>query len=164
MLKSTSTTQAVIALSSGESEFYGAVKATAAGLGLVSMMKDLGVTLPGSERNTTSSSGKRIPCIEVRMDASAGRGICMRRGAGRIRHIATPTLWIQKHVQDGTVATKKVPGKDNFADLGTKHLDNKTLIDLTTRCGFVFMEGKNSLASKLAGSERIRKVVCRKRA
>ena len=68
----------------------------------------------------------------------------MRRGAGRIRHIATPTLWGQKHVQDGTVVTKKVQGKDNVADLDTKHLDNKTLID----CGFVFMEGKSSLALK----------------
>ena len=138
----------MIALSSGESEFYGAVKATAAGLGLISMMKDLGVVFSGSEKNTNESLNKRLPCIEVRMDASAGRGICMRRGAGRIRHIATPTLWIQKHVQDGTVVTKKVPGKDNLADLGTKHLDSKTLIDLTTRCGFVFMEGKSSLALK----------------
>ena len=50
MLKSTSTMQAVIALSSGGSDFYGAVKATARGLGLVSMMKDLGVVFSGSER------------------------------------------------------------------------------------------------------------------
>ena len=35
MLLSTSTTQGVIALSSGESEFYALVKATSAGLGAV---------------------------------------------------------------------------------------------------------------------------------
>ena len=42
MLRSTSTTQGVIALSSGESEFYALVRRTSAGLGAVSMLKRLG--------------------------------------------------------------------------------------------------------------------------
>ena len=37
LLKSTSTTQAVVSLSSAEAEFYAAVKAAAAGIGCVSM-------------------------------------------------------------------------------------------------------------------------------
>ena len=45
LLKSTSTTQAVVSLSSAEAEFYAAVKAAAAGIGCVSMMRDLGVIL-----------------------------------------------------------------------------------------------------------------------
>ena len=45
LLKSTSTTQAVVRLSSAEAEFYAAVKAAAAGIGFVSMMRDLGVML-----------------------------------------------------------------------------------------------------------------------
>ena len=45
LLKSTSTTQAVVSLSSAEAEFYAAVKAAAAGIGFVSMMRDLGVML-----------------------------------------------------------------------------------------------------------------------
>ena len=44
-LKSTSTTQAVVSLSSAEAEFYAAVKAAAAGIRCVSMMRDLGVIL-----------------------------------------------------------------------------------------------------------------------
>ena len=78
MLRSTSTMQGDIALSSGESELYALVKVTSAGVGAVSMLKDLGAVL------------------EVRVDASAGRGIAVRRGAGRIHHIATPTLWDQE--------------------------------------------------------------------
>ena len=42
MLRSISTTQGVIALSSGESEFYALVKGKSAGLGAVSILKDLG--------------------------------------------------------------------------------------------------------------------------
>ena len=45
MLRSTSTTQGVIALSSGESEFCALVKGTSAGLGAVSMLKHLGVDI-----------------------------------------------------------------------------------------------------------------------
>ena len=42
-MKSTSTTQAVVSLSSAEAEFYAAVKAAAAGIGCVSMLRDLRV-------------------------------------------------------------------------------------------------------------------------
>ena len=45
LLTSTSTTQAVVSISCGEAEFYAAVKAAAAGIGCVSMMRDLGVIL-----------------------------------------------------------------------------------------------------------------------
>ena len=45
MLRSTSTTQGVIVLSSGESEFYSPVKGTSAGLGAASMLRDSGVDI-----------------------------------------------------------------------------------------------------------------------
>ena len=94
MLRSTSTTQGVIALSSGESEFYA----------LVSMRKDLGVDI---SKNTKIDKA----VLEVRVGASAGRGIAVRRGARRIRHIATPTLRVQKLTQDGIVKITKIPGE-----------------------------------------------------
>ena len=61
--------------------------------------------------------------LEVRVDASAGRGATVRREAGRIRHIATPTLWAQKFTQDDTVQITKILGISNPADLGSKHFD-----------------------------------------
>ena len=102
LLRSTSTTQGVIDLSSGESEFHALVKGTSAGLGAVSMLKDLGVDI-----SENTKIDKAI--LEVRVDASAGRGIAVRRRAGRIRHIATPTLRVQPLTQDGIVKITKNP-------------------------------------------------------
>ena len=64
----------MISRSSGESEFYSLVRGVAAGLGAVAMLRDLGVELTGDAT------------VEVKVDATAGRGVAMRRGAGRIRH------------------------------------------------------------------------------
>ena len=146
MLRSTSTTQAVISLSTGESEFYGIVKATSAAIGAVAMLRDLGVDLeqPVDVRVKDSTDA----CIEVQADASAGIGIAMRRGAGKIRHIATPTLWVQKLVGDRKVILTKIPGTENCADLGTKHLDIKTITRCLLQCGYKFVEGRSSLAFK----------------
>ncbi len=62
----------------------------------------------------------------MRYDA-AGAGIANRREVGRARHLHTPSLWIQKHIQDGAVELSKVDGARNWADLGTKHLDAKKM-------------------------------------
>ena len=72
MLRSTSTAQGVIALSSGESEFYALVMGTSAGPGAVSTLKDLGVDM--SKNNKFDKA-----VLELRVDASAGRGITVRR-------------------------------------------------------------------------------------
>ena len=45
LLKSSSSTQGVIALSSGESEFYGAVKTASIGLGMISLLKNMGLNI-----------------------------------------------------------------------------------------------------------------------
>ena len=114
--RSTSTTQGVIPLRSEESEFYALVKGTSAGLGAVSMLKDLRVDI---SRNAQIDKA----ALEVRIDAAAGRGNTARRGAGRTRHIATPELRVQKLTQDGKVKITKILGVSNPADLGTKRLD-----------------------------------------
>ena len=122
MVKSTSTTQAVIALSSAESEFYAGVKAASISLGLRALVRDMGVAVDAPTK--------------VKMDASAGLGITHRRGAGRIRHIHTPALWIKRAHQVGHVLAEKLDGKDNVADLGTKHVEAPVLQKLMPRCGF----------------------------
>ena len=139
LLRSTSSTQGIISLSTGESEFYSLVKGTAAGLGAVSMLKDLGVDL-------TENAKRDRPVVEVRMDASAGRGVALRRGAGRIRHIATPTLWVQKLTQDGKIKVTKVPGATNPADLGTKHLSFEVINRCLEKCSCFFRSGRSDLA------------------
>ena len=55
-------------------------------------------------------------------DSSAAQGVLARRGTGKIRHLETQTLRIQKAVQDRVIVAGRVPGNLNPADLGTKFL------------------------------------------
>ena len=64
IVKSRSTTQQVIALSSGEAEYYGMAKRGSMGLGIRAMAIDLGVSIG----------------VNVKTDASAAKGIASRRG------------------------------------------------------------------------------------
>ena len=109
-LKGWSRTQTLVALSSGESEFYAALKASAEALGLVALLKDLGYQAKG----------------EVWGDASAALGIINRRGLGKTRHIDTGLLWIHQTAADQWLKYLKVLGKENPADLYTKYLDAAT--------------------------------------
>ena len=104
-LKTWSKTQSLIALSSRESEFYAALKASAETLGMLAIMRDFGWTMHG----------------EVFGDASAALGIIHRKGLGRTRHIDTGLLWIQQTAAEKRLAYYKVLGTDNPADLMTKY-------------------------------------------
>ena len=126
-------------------EFHAAVKAAATGVGCVSMMRDLGVMLQqqGVEVKAKGlGDGVDSPSLEIKLDATARRAIAMRRGAGRIRHTATPTLWLQRLVIGGDIKMTRVGGSDNCADLGTKHLDYQTMNRHLKFCGMRFAEGR----------------------
>ena len=83
LLKSWSSTQPSISLSSGEAEYYGVVKATGIALGQQSLMADLGMKVS----------------VRVWTDSSAARGICGRSELGKLRHVQTHTLWVQERVR-----------------------------------------------------------------
>ena len=106
VIKTSSTTQGPIALSSPESEYYGIVKGMSGGTGLQAMARDL-----GEEKG-----------LEVHTDASSGKAIAQRRGLGRVRHISTRFLWVQQKLARKEAALTKIPGKQNPAELGAKHL------------------------------------------
>ena len=110
-LKAWSVTQAVIALSSGEAEFYGIVKGSSVGLGMQSVLRDLGHDV------------KIVVCT----DASAAKGIASRRGLGKVRHIEVNQLWVQERVASGDIELKKVDGSNNLADALTKHVPGDIL-------------------------------------
>ena len=59
VIKTWSATQASLALSSGEAEFYGVVRATGTGLGHRALMNDIGVDIP--IRVWTDSSAAWVP-------------------------------------------------------------------------------------------------------
>ncbi len=78
-----STTQSVIALSSGEAEYYAALQGASVALGFQSMPADLGITAK----------------ITLYSDSSAARGIIHRAGLGKLRHLETGYLWLQAAVK-----------------------------------------------------------------
>ena len=70
-----SSTQTLIALSSGEAEYYAALKGSCAALGFQSMLVDLGMKAS----------------VALFTDSSAARGIIHRAGLGELRHLETAT-------------------------------------------------------------------------
>ena len=109
------------------------------------MLKDLGVDL--------AQDGKvEHPVVEVTVDATAGRGVALRRGAGRIRHIATPTLWVPKLTQDGKIKVTKVSGPSNPADMGTKHLSKESIKHCLEKCKCFLRSGRSDLALRAGTS------------
>ena len=125
-IRAWSATQKVIALSSGEAEYYGLVKAAGAGLGHQSLLSDLGINLP----------------VTAWTDSSAAVGIASRSGLGKLRHLETHTLWLQEKLRTKAITAKKVRGEVNPADLFTKHLLSREKIhQLVSLFGCQYREG-----------------------
>ena len=136
MIKVFSATQGSEALSSGEAEWYALVHTASCGIGLVSLARDMGYELE----------------LCLAGDATAASGIAHRRGAGRIRHIETKTLWLQRHVTERRILLSKTLGKVNVADLGTKHLTQKELDEMLELMGYYVATGQSGLALAVAGN------------
>jgi histone deacetylase 1/2 len=75
-MKHWSSTQASVALSSGEAEFAGVIRGAGQGLGYQALLADLGVSVP----------------LRVWTDSSAAIGICSGQGLGKMRHLDAHTL------------------------------------------------------------------------
>jgi hypothetical protein len=136
LIKSWSTTQSVIALSSGEAEYYGMVKASAQGIGAKAMLMDFGVDI--SEP------------IEVMSDASAAIGIAQRRGMGKVRHIETNQLWLQERVASGSIKIVKIGTHDNLADQLTKPVTQEKMKNHLEGTHQKLAQGRHPLAPKVA--------------
>ena len=129
VVKTWSTTQSVIALSSGEAEYYGLVKATSHSLGMQAIAKDMGIDVN----------------IFVYTDSSAAKGIASRRGLGKMRHIEVNQLWLQDKVAEGIIKVIKIPGTGNQADILTKHVNAQTLGNHVGIMGLQISEDRHQL-------------------
>ena len=107
-IKTWSSTQAPIALSSAEAEYYAMVESATRCLGIRTMLAELGI----------------VVCSPVCLyaDSSAARCFVARRGVGRMRHLDVRHLWLQDAVARQEVQIRRVPGEENPADLLTKYL------------------------------------------
>ena len=127
-------TQSVIGLSSTEAEYYGGVKTACRALGVRGLMSDLGV-----------------PEMTVRLsfDSSGAKGIAAKRGAGGVRHIELRTLWLQGAVERKLITLRKVPGKVNPADIGTKILTAAEVIACLALMSMKYMTGSAKSQKKV---------------
>ena len=80
LVQSWSRTQQVVSLTSAEAELHDLTKAASEGLAVVNMSRELYYPLP----------------LEVLTDSSAARGIILRSGVGKVKHLDIKILWIQE--------------------------------------------------------------------
>ena len=104
VVKHWSRTKATRALSTAEAEYCAVVTGAAEGLGMQSMMADLGVTTQ----------------VRVCDDSNAAKAIASRRRLGKTRHVELRYLWLQDVTKSGGVKMRRIPSKQNLADLLTK--------------------------------------------
>ena len=122
--------QGVIALSSGESEYYGLTIGMSALLGDIAMARDWNVDLKP----------------RAILDASTGIAIGSRRGLGSVKHIDTVFLWCQEKVNSGQVQLLKRGTKEMLADMMTKPLTAAETAHLMSGMNYHFRHGRHPLA------------------
>lgn len=132
-IKTYSSTQSIIAISSAEAEFYGIVKAASVGLGIQSSLKDLGSHLS----------------LQMYTDASAAQAMASRRGLGKVKHMDVQYLWVQERINQGDISISKVPGTENPADLLTKHLSKDVIHKYMSIIGLHVLSGRSAIAPSL---------------
>ena len=121
--------QAVIAISSGEAEFYSLVTLIAETCGLRSLAKDWNLNYR----------------LAANVDATAAIGSVSRRGLGKAKHIDTIFLWVQEKVDQLKIVLKKQDTKDMLADMLTKFLSKPEIDKFISGMGFAYREGSHEL-------------------
>ena len=134
LIKSWSSIQPSITMSSGEAEMVGVTKAAAAALGFRSLMADLGLDWP----------------VRVWTDSTASIGMCSRQGLGKVRHLDVQIMWIQQRVRNHDIDLYKVLGEENPADLMTKAgIPFDRIAHLIRLMGCEFQDGRPGSAPTL---------------
>ena len=120
-----SKSQATVALSSGEAEFNGMIKCLVESVSIWNLMQEI-----------WDMEAKIIAYT----DASACRGMLLRSGVGRIKHLTTKQLWAQGAVASYGVVIEKIPRAVNSADAFTHSLSGQALMDHLRRLGFRYIQ------------------------
>ena len=99
-----SKSQSNIALSSGEAELNACVKAVSEILGVIQLWEEL--------------FDQKLQATLL-VDSSSCRGMMLRAGAGRVKHLSTKQLWVQSAIEVMPIAVEKIPRQHNCADMLT---------------------------------------------
>ena len=133
LLKSVCRGQAVVALSTGEAEFYALLTAASEALGEQSIAREWDVKLD----------------IHIWFDATAGAAMSSRRGLGQVKHIHTAFLWIQAYVTEGLIRLGKKHTSENYADVLTKPVSASLMSWMIRQMGYVYKSGRSEMAYKV---------------
>ena len=120
----------MIALSSGEAEYYSLVFLMSELCGLRSLCIDWNLTHK----------------LEVNVDATAAIGMVSRRGLGKTKHIGTAWLWAQEMLDRLKVKLSKRHTDEMLADLLTKFLDRVKIERFITGMSFFHRKDTHDLA------------------
>ena len=142
-IKSWSSTQKTIALSSGEAELCALVKCSCELLGAIQLARDWAHELEG----------------EVHVDSSAALGVVGRRGAGKLRHVRVGQLWVQQKNEEGEIRYKKVKGAENPANAMTKALAQTDIEKYMRMINQHAAEGRAEKGLETVSGLQVRKVV-----
>ena len=132
-IKSWSSTQKNITLSSGEAELVAAVRISTEAVGLAQLLADWGEDME----------------VRIFVDSSAAIGMVSRRGNGKMRHVKVGMLWIQEKVESGELAVEKVAGTRNPADMMTKNVPGAKVVEYMEDLGQTFVEGRAEKSLKI---------------
>ena len=118
--------QSLVALSSGEAEFYGIVRAVATSKQTSQILEQIGM--------------KAV--VRIASTSSAARGICTRTGSGKVRHLLIKELWIQEAYRKKEFQLVSVDTLLNWADIGTKAHTSERLSSLLRQMPLRLVEGQ----------------------
>ena len=134
-IKSWSSTQKTIALSSGEAELTAVVKSSSETIGITQLAYDWGLQLVG----------------DIYVNSTAALGVVARKGAGKLRHVRVGQLWVQEKAETGELRYRKVKGTDNPADACTKSLPAHEVKRYTQEVGIELRGGRADTSLEITG-------------
>ena len=136
LLESVSSTQSVVALSSGEAELIAICRGAASALLTAQFLRQCRV-------KTTAV---------VATDSHAGRAMATRIGSGKVRHLDIKHLWVQERVRSQELHVTRVPTEENTADIGTRDLDAVDIEALLQLAGLRLCRGAIASGNGSSGS------------
>ena len=83
--------------------------------------------------------GQVLPAT-VHVDSSACKGMILRAGAGKVKHLSTKQLWIQSATETHEIEVRKIPRSENCADMLTHVLPSKHAIAQLGKMGYRFTD------------------------
>ena len=109
-------TQPTVTMSSAEEEYISMVEGATRGIGLRTMLGEMGV---------------EVSVVVISTDSSAAKSFASQRGLKKMRHIECKELWLQEAVCRGKVKLLKIEGTKNPSDMFTK---NPTHTEIAKHC------------------------------